>query len=628
MQAARLEALTASRVRRLLTAVRRRPADPRHLAVSLLPAAGLACVLWLLLAPLGRGFDITDESFYLLWAADPGGYRASASQFGHYTGLLYQLAGGDLFGFRLAGVVVLLAAAGLFAAALEGALDASAGAASRAGDRLARICIILSSALLYYGSWLPTPSYNWLTLVGLLLADAGLLLATWPPRRMSGWLGPRYSPLFPGSALVAVGGVLAFMAKPPSGAALAGQALLWVILAEPLRRAWLAFLASSALAAALLVAAHVLLFEESLGSLLSELWAGARLLELQDAGHTLPASARRLMTGVMELPGVIRRVLGWWWWCALLFACAARWLARVAGSRGLAGATAATLFALWLRSALADVWRGGANAAHLLGPGLLALLFGIAVMTGLVILVNGSSRALPSQHGSRRVSLLLILLCLLGPLIYSFGSNNPLRRQMWGACVFFAAAALPALGVLEELLRSRLATAIFCALMAVGSIGVLHGAREQPYRLPTPVSGQDQPVPVGMRRDRVEVDARTRRYFEQLQELAGRAGFRAGTPLIDLTGGSPGAAYVLGARTPGIPWLAGSVDFVLHALRLEPETSLRRAWVLTSPTGRSQLPSTLLRDLGLPFPEGYLAVAQLKTGYRSEAQILWRPAHG
>ena len=108
------------------------------------------------------------------------------------------------------------------------------------------------------------------------------------------------------------------------------------------------------------------------------------------------------------------------------------------------------------------------------------------------------------------------------------------------------------------------------------------------------------------------------------------AGWAPGMALLDLTGGTPAAAAILGAEAPAAPWLIGgypgSADFVTTVLGYAAPDTLQRAWVLTAPDGARALPVSVLTDRGLPFPEGYEKVATAVTGWRSEMQELWRPA--
>ena len=127
----------------------------------------------------------------------------------------------------------------------------------------------------------------------------------------------------------------------------------------------------------------------------------------------------------------------------------------------------------------------------------------------------------------------------------------------------------------------------------------------------------------------VKVDPATADYFRTLQTGARSAGFQVGTPIIDLTGMAPTTIYMLGGEAIGLAWFnggyPGSRDLTLHVLSAVPSAELRRSWILTAPGGHANLPTDILNDLGLEFPDNYEEVVRAKTSYLKEEQILWRP---
>ena len=55
-----------------------------------------------------KGFDITDESYYILRAAHPGMYNEGYSNFGVITGFIYRICNSNIVLFRLSGIILLL----------------------------------------------------------------------------------------------------------------------------------------------------------------------------------------------------------------------------------------------------------------------------------------------------------------------------------------------------------------------------------------------------------------------------------------------------------------------------------------------------------------------------------------
>jgi hypothetical protein len=75
-------------------------------------AALIVTTVWL----LGRGFDFTDQAFYLMLAQQPAGYELTYGLFGYGLHPLYELVGGSIASMERVGallLVVLGAALGL-----------------------------------------------------------------------------------------------------------------------------------------------------------------------------------------------------------------------------------------------------------------------------------------------------------------------------------------------------------------------------------------------------------------------------------------------------------------------------------------------------------------------------------
>src|SRR5215203_2611886 len=156
---------------------------------------------------------------------EPAAYRMTSTLFGYALHPIHVLLGGSVTALRIFGLAV-LAASG---AAAAGSFLSLRRAPDEALPALCRAAVVAAGAALpamYYGFWLPTPSYNWLVLVAaLLLLPAIVLLAD----RERG-------PSLP-AALAALAGLIAAMAKPPAAGAFAALylAATVLLLREPRR---------------------------------------------------------------------------------------------------------------------------------------------------------------------------------------------------------------------------------------------------------------------------------------------------------------------------------------------------------------------------------------------------------
>jgi hypothetical protein len=222
----------------------------------------------------------------------------------------------------------------------------------------------------------------------------------------------------------------------------------------------------------------------------------------------------------------------------------------------------------------------------------------------------------------------IVVFVLMVTFAYAFGSGNILMRQASGAFVFFISASISLLYFVCKLNPRSVISQIFCCMVAMGVLLVFQGAMSNPYRA-TAIVEQTVKVTVGQGASVIYVDLNTKEYIEGLKGDAIKAGWVIGTPLIDLTGGSPGAAYILGAIAPGTPWLLGSYPgsdvFAKTALGYVEKKILDSAWVLTSPEGVRRISVTILKELDVPFPEGFACVGGITSPTSKEIQYLYKP---
>src|SRR5215210_4613173 len=77
----------------------------RIAAPATIIAAG--AVLAAVLAAMDRGFDLTDEAYYVLSMQEPAAYRMTSTLFGYALRPAYLLFGGSITGLRIFGVLAI-----------------------------------------------------------------------------------------------------------------------------------------------------------------------------------------------------------------------------------------------------------------------------------------------------------------------------------------------------------------------------------------------------------------------------------------------------------------------------------------------------------------------------------------
>ncbi len=552
-----------------------------RIAMTGLSAAGTLLILVWLLKYSAYGIDFTDEGFYLNWISNPFIYDGSTSQFGFVYHPLYAFLGGDIAALRRANVLLTFVLAWglvyvLFKSfALQSEDSRIALPVAAAG--------LATSAFVLFDSWLITPNYNSLALQALLLASIGLFLASKKATLASvaGWL------------MLAVGGWLAFMAKPSTALALAISAFLYLLIS---RKFTIRLMLLAAAVAALLLLMSALLIDGSVWGFVERLRLGIEFNQLLGGGHTL-----------MQILRIDDFQLGESTTRAIVVVGIASFLATGGAiARNTIGLVISISVSLFLFIYIASLIGGGIHQVENLGRFQGLLIFGVVgatIMAGLALgKVEGIRNASPAQWG-------LIALFFLMPHIYAFGTNSNYWQGGSWAGIFWL---LGGVGTLVLMGRNSLNCTFVLPLTLVAQAVVatlLMAGWERPYRQPDPLGTNQSVLKIGSYQSKLVLSTEYAAYIESAAEVAKVTGFEPGMPIIDLSGQSPGILYAMGAESIGQAWLiggySGSLDRAASALRRVDCEKIASAWILFEPDGPRSISADLLSLQGISFPEDY-----------------------
>lgn len=440
----------------------------------------------------GRGVDLTDEIFYLVWARDPEAYALLYQPFGYLLHPLYALLGGDVQRYRLVGFAVTAGAGALLGASVT----------ATAGERLRMAIFGTAAALVVYFPWITTPSYNSTANVGAMLVLAGLATLlrheTPAPAR---WLA---------TAAIACGLCAAAFAKPPLFAL--GVVLLLALAGVAFRRyrGRSVTLLGALVLAGLLI--HLFLPLQRVPALVARIGASQHILALPNTPTHLPIKVLGDWAAVPPLLSGAALAVG---------AALALWRTRWSAWAGHAGIALALLY-------LAIAVPGALDGSIPEFPGLALVL----IAAGYAVLVA-------------RRDLLPIALLLVAPFAVALGTFN----NQWAQLDFSMVFPLLALFRLasEDPHRWRQVTAYTVSIVAAPLM--LLAAAQSPYSLPDSLFAQQVPVTHPITGSRLLVDAETADF------LNGARGKAQGALLVDLSGTGPGVAAALGAKAPVLLWL-------------------------------------------------------------------------
>jgi hypothetical protein len=567
----------------------------------------LACTLlalgWILVN-CTRGFEFTDEGYYLTWTAHPFRYDWSISQFGFIYHPLYNLLRGNIGMLRQANVLIFFGLGWLLAHTfLRIALPNIYESKFQLAILSAAIAVL---PLMQLKLWLPTPNYNSLCLQALLLTMTGVLLAG-PHRSRAtdcGWI------------LISIGGWLALMAKPSTAILLAPGVAIYLGFA---RKFSARAIALSAAFVILPLIASALIIDGSIAAFVERFKIGADFSVQSGAGYTLRNAFRidglhfyrwdRLAFVVIVVLTPICAV------CLYSNRVFSSWLAALLLTL-FAGAFVGVVLVYHLNLLPANPFQ----ALLMWFCPAAVIIFGL-LRKNVVLVIKQST-----EHSA------LILLFLFLPYVYVFGSNADYWERGSAAGIFWFLAGLALFARILPTRSGWIALVPFI-LVAQGIVAtLLQGAIEAPFRQPEPLRLSAHKLDIGTQGSTLWISDRFGAYIEKALAGATRNGFKPNDPMIDLTGRSPGLLYALRADSIGYPWIAGgypgSEKVAFLALGRVSCDALAESWLLTEPTGPNAIPIAVIASFGADASD-YALAASFETaegagGYatRYDQQIL------
>ena len=513
--------------------------------------------LFVWMAP--RGFELTDEAFYLLNYAHWRELSAMVSFFGAYFDLPFRAFGESVAAIRIFGLALMLLVSAY--CAVE-ALRFNCGDTVRGqSDQVAIIATAMAGALYYYSDLktLRAPSYNMQALVAMLAAT-GLLFRLMRP-------APTTTSTAATSLLYGVALGACAMGKASAALAMLVAHLVYFAGFERdwrVRRLLTIVLAVTAGVALNLVALYLMH-----PPWFMQLREGLTIMSLY--GRNLLALATNLRWDVKM---VAIQTLPW------LAPAAVAYLAALRLGRGNAAATSAATIVLIFAINLVLLWQG---QGHLWLP---MMSFAALLLCAATWVLYRRPQATRQDLAPLATTALLLAL----PLGFSFGTSGRMLEHSQTAGAFGTIAIVIQLATLRQ--RSLLShPALMLCLMALCLPTLTLQVRaaldkDFTYRQHTGLGAQRRPIQIGAAGNTLLVDDTSERSIRDLLDAAHQAGFKAGTPVLDFTGDGPGLVYALGGRPVGLAWLLGGGPggeaAAAHVVAQAPQEVLRRAWILSS----------------------------------------------
>ncbi|UPK38605.1 hypothetical protein IVB18_15995 [Bradyrhizobium sp. 186] len=521
---------------------------------------------------MDRGFDFTDEAFYLMWAQEPARFKIAYGLFGYGLHPLFELVGESVAGLRR------------LAALIAAALGALASLTMLSYVRIplrspAALQILSSSALLpfsYYVFWIPTPSYNWFALISglfLVCALADLLRSERLPRS---------------AFFASVSATLILFSRPQNALAYGCVYLAAALFfASNTRRVSKLLLAAGVWTVALLT---MVAWWMPLNIVLRQIQS---YLATFGASHPVHSSLLVSLASFFQTSG-------------LLFLCS-----------GLIFLITSVLHRYerlipWL--AVLQICASGAIALDVvLNLTTSNFVYRIGPTTGAIAYTVLSICRLRADADQRFIT--LMGWASLIPLAATFGSTDRISEQLNFFCGIW--------GIITTVASYRALHRFWCAGITVAWVVLVSAAVQiglaEPYRLASPVKMQLNPTRVG-NGSMVKLDEKTSKFVTDLQERAKVSGFCDGDSVLDLGSASPGVVFAIGGRAPTFPWIfAGysfSERFAQQVIGQTDPQVLARTWLVLSESPRTFTPAQI-QAIGIDL-SSYRRVVKLDhpvTGY-------------
>jgi hypothetical protein len=212
---------------------------------------------------------------------------------------------------------------------------------------------------------------------------------------------------------------------------------------------------------------------------------------------------------------------------------------------------------------------------------------------------------------------MIATLFLVMPHVYAFGTNNNYWQAGSSAAIFWLLAGLTLLG---PLIRERASWLLLLTLALAAqtvTATLIQTGIEQPYRQPQPLKLNKSNLKIGPHGAELFVSEDYSAYISSAMDAAKTAGFEPNTPLIDLSGQSPGILYAVGAEPIGQAWTiggySGSLKLAKAALARTSCEKIAASWILFEEDGPLSISTELMYSLGSDFPKNYERVGTWQT---------------
>lgn len=564
-----------------------------------------------------KGFDFTDEGLYLLVYQHPHEFPDSYTSYHRVGAVFFDLVGGNIIVLRLLGFFLTALATFYFSLALTWFLKGRSWSLfEHQGERILLHLALQGSVLTAY-CWLPpTPNYNTMAGIGMLLSCGGILafFSNSDPRRSitKATLG-----------ILTIGGglLLAFLAKGSSAVGIVLISLILIgacnLIALKEKFVFAVVVSISVLAGGLLVFFLIpslsVSWEFFLGSIVALTEGnGAKEIIIRHWQESLEFAMRHIRSFV--LPILLAAGVG--------FFARSRFLDKSPDRKqkllfwGVIGVLLAEVILLVIK----DTFSAGIQGRSRSFIGYTSLFF--VFLTLCAGLPGAAQRISPYRLSG---CLMFLVWLALMPFVTAAGTTHKIFINALLHVAPLAAATFLLAASLDKSFR-RTIFLPFAGLLIVG-LGFsqfITGFVITPYRT-APKWTQKIPVEVGVPSTILHLDAASAECIEKTKTALADAGFKPGDDILALYG-LPGLVYAVGGVSPERPWFFDNYAEIGHeenlrALKRIPLERLSKSFIIR--TKSNLIIVEHLKSCGILFPESFQQIGELAVPPKNISAEIW-----
>ncbi len=567
----------------------------------------LSLIIFLLVFKYSNyGFDFTDEGYYLNWISNPFYYKASATQFGFIYHPLYLFVGEDLVLLRKTNFILTLFLTWILSFLFLKKILLNS-------KNIWFISLIFSFGLsinIFLSYEIATPSYDTLTLQGLIVIIIGAMIID----------NLSIKKIIFSSFLIGLGGWITLMSKPTT--AICVGILLFFYFSN-LGKYYLLTIFSSIFFALILFIISALIIDGSITVFIRRILLGLEFRQILGARYSLFDIIR------IDLPQInkINFLTTTFFFILTVFFL---WL--ISNNNNFSSLIS-TIISVAVFFTITIFYFNFYNLNFLIGNFQKLQIFGIilgCIFSFLIFFRN----SLNFNNFDWRNAILFSML----PLIYVIGSNSNYLMKGTQAGIFWIYLSILIIAHFVNTIRLNNTLSLMLVLFQLITTIHLANEYENPHRQQQPLRLNNTTSEIIKGKTNIFLSNDYARYISQAKSIVTKNGFKSDTPVIDLTGQSPGLIYSLDGKALGLAWISGGYSgSLLHAIsafNLLSCEQIASAWILDEINGNRKIPHELLLSFGLSLKD-YKYIGVIDTHVRpspwksnikeSKKQIFYKP---